>query len=90
MQDGMLEVALIRQVKKPNRLHRLGALLSIGAVFLFGVRIRKKDVLFLRGKTVEIETDPSVIWDLDGERGPFGSINICVTKTFRLYLPREK
>lgn len=90
MRDGMLEVALIRQVKKPNRLHRLGALLSIGAVFLFGVRFKKKDILFLRGKSIEIETDTSVVWDLDGERGPSGGIKISVAETFRLYLPSAK
>lgn len=88
MRDGMLEVALIRQVKKPNALHRLGALLSIGAIFLFGVRFKKKDVLFLRGKSIEIETDPSVVWDLDGEKGPCGGIKVSVAKdSFRLYLP---
>lgn len=91
MRDGKLEVALIRQVRQPNPLKRAGALFSIGAVFLFGIRIKKKDVLFLQGKNVSIRTENSLVWDLDGEEGPRGNLTVSLeTGRFRLYLPSPK
>ncbi len=90
MRDGKLEIALIRQVRRPNLLKRAGALFSLGAVFLFGVRIKKRDILFLQGKQIAIETEENLVWDLDGEEGPRGNISISLAeKRFKLYVPNE-
>lgn len=88
MRDGKLEVAVIRQVKRPNFFRRAGALFSLGAVFLFGIRIRKRDILFLQGERVGIATEGDVIWDFDGEKGPAGDLSVTLLpKNFRLYVP---
>lgn len=91
MRDGMLEAAVVRQVKRPNLRRRMRALLSIGAVMLFGIRVRRKDILFLRGHTFLIETKKDLVWDLDGERGPRGNLGIeLLPKHFRLFVPHSK
>lgn len=88
MRDGKLEVAVIRQVGRPRFFRRVGALFSLGAVFLFGIRIKKKDILFLQGERVRIATERDVVWDLDGEKGPSGDLTVSLLqKHFRLYVP---
>lgn len=91
MRDGKLELALIRQVRRPNALKRMGALFSIGSLFLFGVRVKKRDVLFLQGKEIAVETEKTLVWDLDGERGPHGDLRVSLLKNhFLLYAPKGK
>lgn len=91
MRDGKIEVALIRQVRRPNLRRRIAALLSLGAVFLFGIRVRKRDVLFLQGEKVLVETDEDLVWDLDGERGPRGDLAVrLLPHCFRLYVAHSK
>ena len=41
MCDGRLETVIIRQVRKPNLLRRVGALFSVASLFVFGCRIKK-------------------------------------------------
>ncbi len=89
MRDGKIELALIRQVQRPNLLRKAGALFSLGAVFLFGVRIKKRDILFFQGKSIGIETEEGLVWDLDGEEGPRGNIEISLAeKRLKLYVSR--
>ncbi len=80
MRDGKLEVAVIRQAKRPGFFRRAGALFSIGALFLFGIRFKKRDVLFLQGKKIDIATNRDLVWDLDGERGPSGDLSVELLK----------
>ncbi len=80
MRDGKLEVAVIKQAKKPAFLRRAAAVFSLGAVFLCGVRVKRKDVLFLQGSKIKIETEEDLVWDLDGEKGPLGNIGIELVK----------
>ena len=91
MRDGKMEIALIRQVRRPNFLRRLSALFSLGAVFLFGIRVRKKDVLFLQGEHLSIQAEKDLVWDLDGERGPSGDLDIkVISQSYKLYVPHSK
>ncbi len=88
MRDGKMEVVLIRQAKRPNFLKKMGAFFSIGTVFLFGIRIKKRDILFLQGRHVSIKTEATLVWDLDGEEGPRGNIDISLAADrVKLYLP---
>lgn len=91
MKDGQIETVIIKQVKRPNFLRRIGALFSVASLFVFGCKIRKKDVLRLCGDSVSIETNQDVVWDLDGEEGPRGKIEmrVCPSKV-RLFVPKNK
>ena len=91
MADGMLETIIIKQVLKPNLLRRLGALFSVAFFFVFHGRIRKKDIIRLRGESVEVQTEPSVIWDFDGEEGFCGNakIEVCPRRV-KLFVPKKK
>ena len=91
MCDGKLEIAVIRQAERPGFFRRIGAYFSLASLFLFGVKVKKRDILFLRGHRVTIGTDESVVWDLDGEEGMRGDITIeTLPKRMRLYVPKNK
>lgn len=91
MQDGSLEVVVIRQAERPNFFRRIGAYFSLASVFLFGIRIKKRDILFLHGSRVAVETAEDVVWDLDGEKGMNGGITVEVLpRHMRLMVPSKK
>ncbi len=91
MRDGKLEIAVIRQIGRKDMRGKLRALFSIGAVFLFGIRVRKRDILFLQESSVRIETKKDLVWDFDGERGPRGDLEVKLLPSyFELFLPRSK
>ena len=91
MKDGVLELALIKQVMRPNLLQRIGKLFSVASLFVFGCRIRKHDVIYLKGERFAIKTERHVVWDFDGERGFNGNTEICVCKgAVRLFVPKNK
>lgn len=91
MKDGRLETVIIKQVKKPNALRRLGALFSVASLFVFGCKVRKKDVVALSGESVTIETAEGVVWDFDGEEGIRGSVTVeVVPRRVKLFVPKKK
>ncbi len=91
MNDGALEVAIVKQVKLPNFFQRIGKYFSIAAVMLFGARVKKKDVEFFLGDSVCIETDENVVWDFDGEEGIRGNVQIEVLKGHvKMFVPKNK
>ena len=91
MDDGVLEFALIKQKQKPNVLRRIGKYFSLIFMFLFGARIRKRDIRFLRGEHVRIQTRDDVVWDFDGEEGIRGSVDIEVLRNrVKLFVPNPK
>ncbi len=91
MKDGALEVAVIKQVQKPNVFQRIGKYFSIAAVFLFGARVRKRDIEFLHGESVTFRTSDDVVWDFDGEEGISGSVKIEVLRgRVNLFVPKKK
>lgn len=89
MRDGTLELAVVRRIGKQNVFRRFFTLCSIGTLFLRGIRVKKKDILFLRGRALRLETDASVVWDLDGERGPCGSVSVeTIPAAVDLFVPK--
>lgn len=91
MRDGLLETVIIKQVKKPNLFQRIGALFSVASLFVFGCKVKKKDIVTLRGETVEIKTADGVVWDFDGEEGCRGSVTVEVRPhTVKLFVPKKK
>lgn len=90
MTDGKLEVAVIKQVKKPNFFQRVGALFSVASLFVFGCKIKKKDISFFSGEKIVIGTDEEVVWDFDGEEGIKGNVTIeaCPAR-ITLFVPKK-
>lgn len=91
MCDGQLELAVIRQAERPGFFRRIGAYFSLASLFLFGVKIKKKDILYLHGRHITIGTDNGVVWDLDGEEGMRGDIAVEVLpRRMRMFVPQNK
>lgn len=91
MCDGQLELAVIRQAERPGFFRRIGAYFSLASLFLFGVKIKKKDILYLHGRHITIGTDNGVVWDLDGEEGMRGDIAVEVLPhRMRMFVPQNK
>lgn len=91
MNDGALEVAVVKQVKKPNFFQRIAKYFSIAAVMLFGARVRRRDIEFLRGERIKIQTRENVVWDFDGEEGTRGDVDIEVLRGHvKLFVPKNK
>lgn len=91
MNDGKLEIVVIRQAKRPNLLQKLTKYLSLASLFLFGCKVKKKDILTMSGKRIDIETEENVVWDFDGEEGVTGSIKVTAERgNVKLFVPRGK
>lgn len=91
MNDGVLEVAVVKQVNRPNIFQRIHKYFSIAAVMLFGARVKRHDIEFLRGERVKIATDDDVVWDFDGEEGTRGDVDIEVLRGHvRIFIPKNK
>lgn len=91
MKDGKLEVVVIRQASRPNLFQKLTKYFSLATLFLFGCRVKKKDIVTLSGKHIKIETANDVVWDFDGEEGVKGSIEVTAERgDVRLFVPRGK
>ena len=91
MADGQMELALIRQKERPGFFARVGAYVTLVALFLFRGRVRKKHLAFLRGDRFVIGTAGDIVWDLDGEEGMRGDLEVeLLPKRMRLFVPQTK
>lgn len=91
MTDGVLEAVAIKQVQRPGPLRKFGALFSLASLFVFGCRIKKRDILYLSGRKIRIETADRVVWDFDGEKGFCGNAEIEVCpRRIALFVPKKK
>ena len=91
MEDGTLEIALVKQAKKPNVFQKFGKYFSLASLLLFGVRIKKRDIEFMCGEDIRIDTDENVVWDFDGEEGIRGNVHIeLLRKRVTLIVPKNK
>ena len=91
MKDGKLEVVVIRQATKPNAFQKLTKYFSLASLFLFGCRVKKKDIAVMSGNRILIETEQDVTWDFDGEEGVKGNIEVTAERgNVKLFVPRGK
>jgi len=91
LKDGMLEVVIIRQAKRTNFARKIKTMCALAHLFLFGCKVRKKDVLLLRGRRVEIETEEGVLWDFDGEKGTRGRVEIeALPQRMKMFVGKNK
>lgn len=79
LQDGKIEIAIVRQKKNPSFFQKLGALFAVAGLFLFGLKRKKgKNVVRLEGSCFDIDVGDDVIWNFDGEKGSQGKVHIEV------------
>ncbi len=91
MADGLLETAVVRQAHKPNLRQKIGAYFSMAALFLRGVKVRRRNIQTLYGKRVEIKTRADVVWDFDGEEGICGDITVeTLEGRVKMFVPKRK
>lgn len=86
MRDGLCEAVLVRQANS-GASERRGARRAILRLFLFGAD-RGKRIVKLRGEGIKVDKTDSVMWDLDGERGPRGAIDVRVVRgAVKIFVP---
>lgn len=91
MADGQIEMAVIRQKEHPGFFARMGAYFSLIMLFLFHGRLWKRRITLLRGSAFSIRTEGDLVWDLDGEEGMRGNIEIeLLPRRMKLFVPAKK
>ncbi len=91
MQDGVAECALVRQKPHPKFFAKARALFTIARLFLWGYCRSGKNVLRVSASHFEVETDESVVWNFDGERGVTGPVTVDVLPgRVRVFVPSRK
>lgn len=76
MNDGKMEIAILRERGDLGFWGRLRAFFSIVHLFLHGCKRTNKHLLRLSADGIAIKADESVVWDLDGEKGDAGDIKV--------------
>lgn len=93
LQDGKIEVAIVPQKENPKFFSKVGALLSVAKLFLFGYKRKKrptKSLISAEGDRFEVEVGDDVVWNFDGEKGISGKIHIeVVPKKVRMIVPKK-
>ena len=78
LQDGKIEVAIVSQKKKKGFWNKVGAILSVFKLFLFGYRAKNRDLIRLEGALFDVDVGEDVVWIFDGEKGASGKLHIEV------------
>lgn len=91
LQDGKIEVAIVKQKRKPNILQRIGGLFNLAKLFLFGYNNAKsKNLVHLEGSHFDVSVGNDVVWNFDGEKGSQGKLHIeVVPKRVKMILPKK-
>ncbi|MDE6412113.1 MAG: YegS/Rv2252/BmrU family lipid kinase [Clostridia bacterium] len=91
MQDGKMEIAVLRERGDLNFWGRARAFFGIIRLFLRGPKCESKHLLRLRGDKVSIKAEEDVVWDLDGEKGDSGNVEIqLLSKRVTMFVPKNK
>jgi len=79
MNDGKLEVIIVKQQPNPTFLKKIKAFFNVLKVFLIGYkRLKEKEIERVEGSHFVFKTNEEVIWNFDGEKGISGNIKIDV------------
>lgn len=91
MRDGRMEIAVLRERGALGFWGRFRAFFGIVRLFLFGAKRESKHLLRMNGDAVSIRTDRGVVWDLDGEKGNSGDVEIrLLPKHVTMFVPKNK
>lgn len=85
LRDGKVDIILIKQ-------NILTMPFNVWKLFLFGVNYmkKKKSMILINTNKVKIEVGDDVSWDIDGEKGVFGSVEIEVLREHISFLVPKK
>ena len=87
--DGQIELALIKQKKHPNLFKKIRAFLALAHLFIFGYKVREKQIVRFSGSKFEIWTSDDVVWNFDGEKGVSGKVEVSVLpKKINMIIPK--
>lgn len=84
LNDGTFDIIIIKDDTSKGRLNIL-------QTFIYGLfgRRWKKSAIFLKSSEFKIEVSDEVVWDVDGEKGPTGVINVKNLKGhLEIFVPR--
>lgn len=91
MQDGSMEIAILRERGNLGFWGRVRAFFGIVRLFILGSKCESKHLLRLNGDSVSIKAGEGVVWDLDGEKGDSGNIEIrLLSKHVTMFVPKNK
>lgn len=90
MQDGKIEVAIVRGRTKGNIFRKIGALLHVVKLFLFGVRVKSRHIVRMEGSSFDVSVNDEITWTFDGEKGLSGGLHIeVVPKSVHVIVPKN-
>ena len=90
LQDGKIEVAIVSQKKKKGFWSKIGAILSVFKLFLFGYRAKNKDLIRLEGASFDVDVGEEVVWNFDGEKGACGKLHIeVIPQRVNMIIPKK-
>ena len=90
IQDGKLELAVIKQKKNPDFLKKIRAFIALIHLFLRGYSVKEKQIYRLEGSEFEIDTPENVVWNFDGEKGLCGKVSVRVLpKKINVIVPKH-
>lgn len=91
MKDGRLEIAFLRERENLGFWGRARACFGIIRLFLLGSKCESRHLVRLFGDSVSVRTDEQIVWDLDGEKGDTGNIEIrLLPKRVTMFVPKNK
>lgn len=91
LDDGEVELLLVKQVFKPRWYHKAAAFLHIMHFFAFGYKHARKGVYEkIKGNSFVIKAPENLVWNYDGEEGASGDIKISVlNKHIKVLAPNK-
>lgn len=90
LQDGKIEVAIVKQKENPKFCQKFGALFAVARLFLFGYNIKMKRLEKLEGSSFDVQAGDDVVWNFDGEKGSSGNVHVeVVPKKVNMIVPKK-
>ena len=86
LNDGLFDIILVRRGVGSG-------LINILKLFTFGIGIRKitKHFVCLKSANFQIELQENLQWTIDGEAGPFGSVEITnIHNHLQIFVPERQ
>ena len=91
MQDDKMEIAVLRERGNLGFWGRVRAFFGIIRLFALGARCESKHLLRFEGDRISIKAGDDVVWDLDGEKGDSGNVDIqLLSKRVTMFVPKNK
>ena len=92
LDDGEIELIIVKQVPKPKWYHKFLAFFHIISFFVIGYKNSNQSTYEkIKGAHFKIQVPENIVWNFDGEEGIKGSVEISVLKRhIRVLVPNKK